>query len=254
MRSKSKAKSTTLGLTQWLHKYSFAAFTLFFAFAIWAFWTSYYKTLFDDHPPAIRMHGTAMTLWCVLLIGQALLIRLRKNRIHRFTGKLSYVLVPFILWSGAHLARQTITQSPAGSDSYYYMIALMYNSLIVFAILYGLAIWHRKNSALHARYMACTLLPLITPVTDRLIYKYFDFLISLAPTMPNGMPMVPALGFALGDFLLIILLLWDWRRHGKLNVFPFVLGLLILYHASVLTFYKYDFWKVIAEGMMKIPV
>ncbi len=247
-------RAVSLSLDVFLHRKGYFGFILFFAFALWAFWTSYYGILGSDMPTAIRFHGTTMTLWCLMLIIQPFLIRLNKRKIHRWVGTLSYVLVPFILFSGAHLAHGTILQSPPASPSYYFSIALMYNSLIVFAILYGLAIWHRKNAPLHARFMISTVFPLFTPVTDRLIYKYFESLIPLAPTMEDGMPMVPGLGFALADLIIICLAVWDWRVHKRLSVFPFVLALLMLYHLSVLTFYKYDFWKKIGDLMMTIPL
>lgn len=237
-----------------LHQYAFVFLFLFFVLVFWAFWSSYYKTILSPQPSAIHLHGTAMTLWCLILIGQALLIKLRKHLWHRSIGKFSYVLVPFIIWSGAHLAYTTIHQATIGSFPYYYMIALMYNSLIVFAILYVLAMWNKKKHAIHARYMVSTIFPLITPVTDRLIYKYFDTLVPLAPTTPEGIPIVPVFGFALADLILIFLIILDCWKHRRLSVFPVVLCLLVLYHLSVLVFYRNNFWRDIADVMMKIPV
>ena len=249
-----KIKIKTIHKPSLLHQYAFLFLLLFFIFVLWAFWSSYYKTIFSPHPSAIRLHGTAMTLWCLMLIGQAFLIKWKKLKLHKRIGLLSYAVVPFVIWSGAHLAFITIQQAPAGSSAYYYMIALMYNSLIAFAILYVLAIIYKKKSAIHARYMVSTIFPLITPVTDRLIYKYFDSLVILAPTTPEGMPLVPVFGFVIGDLILIFLIFMDWKKHGRLSVFPLVLGLLVLYHLSVLIFYRYEFWHSIADVMMKIPV
>lgn len=252
MHAKSKTKA--IPKHSLLYQYAFPLFIIFFILVLWGFWTSYYSTIFQTHPTAIRLHGTAMTLWCLMLISQAYLIRWKKYKLHSSIGMISYVLVPFIIWSGAHLANMTILQASQGSNPYYYMIALMYNSLLVFAILYGLAMWHRKKSTIHARYMISTIFPIITPVTDRLIYKYFDFLVPLAPTTLEGMPLVPFFGFAIGDLILIILIILDWKKHKRLTVFPAVLALLIIYHLSVLIFYQYDFWHTIADGMMKIPL
>lgn len=233
-----------------LFRYGYILFIFFFLMALWAFWTSYYGVLSHPIPRATHLHGIAMTLWVVMLIGQAALIRLKQHKIHRWTGRLSYLLVPFILYAGANLAFATIRQSEPGTNSYYFAIALMFNSLVVFAILYALAIWYRKTPAIHARYMACTLLPAITPVTDRLIYKYFPSLIQYAPRMEDGMPMVPGLGFFLGDIILILLSIWDWKANKRWSVFPVVLVLLLIYHISVLTFYKYPFWQKIGDWIM----
>lgn len=241
------------GLTRVLHTYSSALFVLFFVLALWAFWSSYYGVLRMDHPRHIHLHGITMTLWCLMLIAQASLIRFRQYRIHHITGRLSYVLVPCIIMSGLHIAHYTISQARPGSVAYYYMGALMFNSLIVFAIIYGLAIWHRKTSAVHARYMLCTIFPLVTPITDRIIYKNYRELVPLVPRI-EGMPVVPAVGFALADIILLILIIWDWRAHGRLNVFPVVLGLLLIYHLSVLTWYGNGMWQDTVHWFMRLPL
>jgi hypothetical protein len=248
-------------MTNALYRNSVFFLVLFFLLAILAFFTSYYGILQRPMPYAVHLHGISMTLWCLMLISQSFLIRTKKYRVHRMLGKLSYVLVPFILFSGAHLAHNTISEAQPGSAPYYYMIALMYNALIVFAIFYGFAIWNRKTPAIHARFMVSTVFPLVTPVTDRIIYKYIDGLVPLAPTI-EGMPVVPTFGYLLVDLIVIGLLIWDWRCHfsrrekksrkapDTLFVFPLVLGVLLLYHLSVLTFWKYVFWQKIGDWIM----
>ena len=247
----SAGKRTQLDL--FLYDKSVYVFAVFFAFAIWAFWTTYYGRLSADIATAKHLHGIAMTLWCLMLIGQALLIRLKRIKIHKLTGKLSYVIVPMILATGVHLAHLTVLEIEQGTVFYYYFIALMYNALIVFAVMYGLAIWYRKRPLTHARYMLCTLIPILTPVTDRLIHKYFQGLIPLAPTL-EGMPMVQVLGFALGDILVLGVLIWDWKAHKRLDVFPVALMIAILYHVSVITFYKFSFWRHIGDWIMSLPL
>lgn len=240
-------------LDGFLYNQSVFAFIIFFGLAVWAFWTSYYGKLHEDMALPMHLHGLAMTAWCLMLILQALLIRLKKNKIHRFTGKLSYLIVPFILFTGAHLAHITVSGMEKGTSLYYYWIALMFISLVVFAVLYGLAIWYRKNSLTHARFMVCTIFPLFTPITDRLIYKYFPELIQFVPEL-EGMPLVQILGFAFADILLIMLSLWDWRTHKRLDVFPVALLLLGLFQFSVLTFYKFTVWKQIGDRIMDLPL
>lgn len=242
-----------LHLDRFLYTQSTFAFMVFFGLAVWAFWTSYYGKLNESMAWSIRFHGITMTAWCLMLIGQAFLIRLKKNRIHRLIGKLSYMIVPLIVLSGAHLAQITVSDMEKGSPVYYYFIALMFNSLIVFAILYGLAMWHRKKPMTHARYMVCTIFPLFTPITDRLIYKYFDSLVPLVPTL-EGMPMVQMLGFGFADLLLLILLIWDWKAHKRLDAFLVALLALGLYQLSVLTFHKFPLWQRIGDWIMSLPL
>jgi hypothetical protein len=250
---KADVKSRQKKLDRFLYTQSVFAFVVFFALAIWAFWTSYYGKLTEDMEAAKHLHGIAMTLWCIMLIGQALLIRLKKNKIHKLTGMISYVVVPLMLITGAHLAHITVSEMEAGSALYYYWIALMFNSLVVFAFLFSVAIWYRKQPLIHARYIACTILPLFTPITDRLIYKYFPELIQLVPVL-EGMPIVQILGFVIADVLLLTLLIWDWKAHNRLNVFPIVLLVMGLFQLSVLTFYKFPFWQKIGNWIMELPL
>lgn len=242
-------RATVKQMDFFLYQRSVFAFLLFFALALWGFWTSYYGKLLAEYPPQVRLHGIAMTLWCLLLILQSGLIRTRHLSVHRWTGRLSYVLVPFILLSGFHIAHITVSEMQAGTGPYYYFIALMFNSLVLFAVLYGLAIYHRKHPLIHARFMVCTVLPLITPISDRIIYKYVDGLVRFVPVL-EGMPMVQVLGFAVGDIILLGLLIWDWMAHRQWKVFTLALALVMLYHLSVYSFHQFSWWRQTGDWIM----
>jgi hypothetical protein len=83
---------------------------------------------------------------------------------------------------------------------------------------------------------------MFTPVTDRIIHTHFSSLLLYRPTL-EGRPIAPVVGFLIADFLLIGLTVWDWRSHKRWNVFPVALMVLIVYHYSVLNFYKFQFWQ-----------
>jgi hypothetical protein len=53
--------------------------------------------------------------------------------------------------------------------------------------------------------------------------------------------------------MLIALSLWDWRTN-KRRVFPIALVVLMAYHASVLTFYQFDFWRAFGEWFLSLPL
>lgn len=237
-----------------LHQQSIWWFACFFLFAVWAFWPSYFS-----HPltqPEIRLHthGIAMTLWCVMLISQAYLIRKGLKQTHRLVGKASYALVPFIVFATINLVHFRMKGSAGQlSNVSLYFTALMLNAVVVFMVLYGLAIYHRRRAPLHARYMVCTAFPLFTPITDRLIFNHFPPVVSLVPVL-DGSPMVQVVGFLLADVLLLVLAVWDWRVNRRKDAFPIALGLMVLYHVSVLTFYRIPLWKVFSEWFVKLPL
>ncbi len=74
---------------------SYIWFIVFFAFVILAFWFTYFTRILDQENYRMHLHGIALILWCLMLIAQALLIRLNYRSLHRQIGKFSYLLVPF---------------------------------------------------------------------------------------------------------------------------------------------------------------
>lgn len=64
------------------------------------FWESYFSVLFQGMHPTHHFHGITMLAWVLLLITQAALVRKRRFRLHRMTGRISYVLAPLVVVSG----------------------------------------------------------------------------------------------------------------------------------------------------------
>ncbi len=219
-------------------------FIVFFLFMLTGFWFTYFTKLLDQENYRMHMHGVTLILWCLMLISQAYLIRTKRYSLHKTIGKFSYVLVPFLVFTTLDLLKYRLPEKLGTMD--FFSVALVVNALIAFVIFYVLAIFYRKKSAIHARYMICTAFPMFTPITDRIQYIYFPSTISYLPTI-EGNPIAPVVGFALADLLLLALSIWDWRSHKRLNVFPLALVVLLLYHFSVMTFYKFEFWKTFSN-------
>jgi hypothetical protein len=208
---------------------------------LWGFWRTYFTRIPDQVNYRMHLHGAPLILWCMMLIVQPWLIRSKKTKLHRKVGKISYFLVPLLVFSTIDLLKYKLVGKATLNNSDNFFIALVLNALIVFVVLYGLAIYHKRKGTIHARYMLSTAFPLFTPITDRIIHIFFPSWLKLAPTL-DGRPIAPVFGFVLADLLLVGLCIWDWRSHKRLNIFPFVLLLLLAYHFSVLNFYKYPFW------------
>jgi len=188
-----------------------------------------------------------------MLIAQAYLIRTNKRNLHRIVGKASFVIVPLLIVSTLRLIHFRL--SPAKDvlpDIVLSNFALMFNATLVFALIYGLAIYYKKEALTHARFMLCTIFPLFTPITDRIIYGNFRWLVPYAPAI-DRYPIVPVFGFALANIILIVLSIWDWRKNKRL-IFPVVLGILLFYHTSVLSFHNLIFWKTLAKWFLHLPM
>lgn len=226
---------------------SYIYFTAFLLFVIAAFWLTYISRIFDQENYRMHLHGIVFFLWCFMLVSQPLLIRQKKQWLHRQVGKLSYVLVPLMLFTTLDLLRYRVTSQP---EIDYTFVALVFNALVVFIIFYGLAMYFRHQSVVHARYMVCTVFPFFTPVTDRIIAIYYPSALAYFPLL-NGYPNVMLAGFALADCILIFLCIWDWISHRRLNVFPVALIILLFYQYSVNSFYQFEFWRVFCDLLLK---
>jgi hypothetical protein len=226
---------------------SYLYFGLFFLCMLAAFWTTYFTKLFTQENYRMHLHGIALILWCSMLVVQPYLIKTGKRKLHRLIGKFSYALVPVLLFTTYDLLRYRMNTLETVE---YASVALVINALVAFIILYGLAIYFRKNPALHARYMICTVFPMFTPVTDRIISIYFPEMLPWFPTL-MGIPNVPLFGFLLADIILIGLSIWDWKANRSLSVFPVALIILLIYHYSFNYFYQYRFWQVFSDWIMQ---
>lgn len=240
-------------LDKFLYQNTGLCFAVFFVFVLWAFWPRYFSDVLGQKEMRFHTHGITLTLWCILLILQAYLIRTKHKRAHRLVGKFSYLLVPLIIITTINLKHFRMQGSDLLADRPFYSLALILNGLVVFTLLYGLAIYYRRNPLVHARYRVSTIFPFFTPVTDRIISRHFRPLLQFAP-MLEGKPIAPVIGFAMADILLLMLLLWDWRTNRRLDVFPIALSLVVLYQASVLTFYHFPFWRAFGAWFISLPL
>jgi hypothetical protein len=228
--------------------FSFGArfFVVFLALTVWAFWPSYFARLFEQPNIWFHAHGIVLALWLTLLVVQAQLIRTQRRAWHRQLGKLSYVVAPAVVAITTVFVRQRVSASVVGMPRLppmaLHFLALTLLSLVAFAVFYVLAIARRRDSQTHARWMICTVFPLVTPVTDRLIGAHLPRLVGWVPRI-DGTPILPAAGFALADLLLVTLSLWDWRVNRRRDVFPVALGVLLVYHAGTLTLHRVPLWN-----------
>ena len=225
---------------------SYFYFIGFFILVIAAFWMTYITRISEQPNYRMHLHGITLTLWCIMLISQAYLIRTKNNGLHKRIGRISYLLVPLIVFTSLDLFHYQLSKVPHLEIINYHQVALVVNALVAFLILYGLAIYYRKTSGLHARYMVSTVFPFVTPATDRIIHIYFPSVLPYFYTI-EGNPMVMIAGFLMADIIIVGLIIWDWRSHKRWNVFPFVLLTLLLYHYSVLNFHKFEFWRLFSE-------
>ena len=232
-------------------------FVVFFALTVWAFWPSYFARLFEQPNAWYHAHGIVLTLWLAMLVVQAQLIRTQRRSWHRAFGKLSYVVAPAVVVITTGFVHHRISPGLVGVSELPPLavgsLALMLLSLVSFALFYFLAMRARRDSQTHARWMVCTVFPLFTPVTDRLIAVHLPAVMGIVPRV-EGQPVLPLIGFAAADLMLIALTWWDWRANRRLDVFPVALGVLLLYHVGTLTLHRVPLWNAFCAWFLGLPL
>ena len=244
-------------VTPALFSFSARFFVVFLALTVWAFGPSYFARLFEQPHVWFHAHGIALALWLGMLVVQAQLIRTQRRSWHRQLGKLSYVVAPAVVAVTTVFIHQRVAPALVGlpvlPPMALHFLALTLLSLVAFALFYGLAIARRRDAQTHARWMICTVFPLVTPVTDRLIGAYLRPLVGIVPRI-DGSPILPTVGFLLADLVLVALSWWDWRANRRRDVFPVALGVLLVYHAGTLTLHRVPLWNAFCVWFLGLPL
>jgi hypothetical protein len=174
----------------------------------------FYKTYFVLSPQFVgtvdgytHIHAFTASLWIALLIVQPLLIRSKNFSLHIAFGKISYVVFFALILS---FIPQMIKEYGKG------LFPLNASFDIVLLILfYTLAIKHKRDVALHMRYMIAIALIFVGPAFGRIIF----FLLELEHLAPVQIPYLLVISMLLG------LIIWD-IKNGR-NYRPFLLAVAV---------------------------
>ena len=210
-------------------------FLLIVVMVVAGFYETYFITFPEPSNLMIHLHFVAMCLWIVLLIVQPFLIKYKKRRLHRTLGKVSYVVVPLVLFTTFMIAlnryniiigERTTANLAAATKMPDWKIRL--NTLadlglaIVYftwlAIFYTLAMVNRKRSSAHARYILAAALTVTGPTVDRFLY------VNMNMPKPLGIS-AEFISFLLIDLILLTLLIVDYKNKKPLKPLALSLGI-----------------------------
>jgi hypothetical protein len=223
-------------LSSALYRNAFIFFALFSAVVVWGFWPTYYA-----HPwqalPATRyyVHGALMTVWLLMLLAQAYLIRTNRRDVHRIVGKASYALAPAIVVIFVLMIHGRVAQDPSSPVLPLFLLYLL-GAAVLFAAFYLLAMLNRHTPAVHARYMVCTLFPIYSASTDRIIARGF-------PHQPQFF----SWAWYAGDLILLALTIWDWRSDRRFGPFGVAFTTMVAYHALIFLAPSIPGWAAFAN-------
>ena len=203
---------------------------------------TYYLKAFFDAPPVpsmlVHAHGILMSSWVLLFAVQVWFISSRRIKLHQRLGyagvALGLLLIPVGLMTAVAAAKYGSSSTPPGFPPLAFM-AVPFFDIVVFALLFGAAVYYRKRPANHKRLMLLTVLNFLPPAIGR---------IPLAFVAAGG----PLVFFGVPDLLALIFLIVDTWRHGKLNkVFLAGTIVLIVSHPMRIVLSGTDAWMSFAS-------
>ena len=206
--------------------------------AVFGFWKPYFGALGAAQKLA-HLHAVSMLAWIAMLIAQPMLIRGRQRAWHRRIGKASYLVVPLIAVTALVLAQQRIASAPAAAlPMQQTILYLGMSGATILMLVWGLGIRHRRDAALHARYMAGTALTLIDPSLARVMIFW-------VPSVPP--PLYVWISFSVIYAILGVLIWLDRHAARGRRAFVVLLGLFVALHASILLVPGTATWQRFAQ-------
>jgi uncharacterized membrane protein YozB (DUF420 family) len=178
------------------------------------------RPLFPDWPSPSEtifyVHGTAFTLWILLLVTQARLVATGRTDLHRKAGAFGAVLAVAMLLLGTTGALVS-ARRPTGFTGVpvppLQFLVVPFTDMVLFALFVGLAIAKRDDPQSHKRLMLLATLDLIAAALAR---------------WPGVHDLGPRGYFGLTDLFLVPLLIWDFRTRGRPHPVTLWAGLLLI--------------------------
>lgn len=224
--------------SQPLYRNAHFYFLLLLVTALVGFFPSYYSRLgqasFTHH-----FHGILATLWMLMLIGQAWLMRQRALKLHRAIGKSSIFLVVLFAVSGLMIVHDMLTRSGGFALAFGARLAFLDTvAVLYFVFAYAMAIRHRREVQLHARYMASTAILLLPPALGRIVGGLI-----LPP--PPSFEVAFHVSFVLTELIVLALILHD-RMTGKVRPpYLILLAVTLVQHASFEVMHRLGAWQAL---------
>jgi hypothetical protein len=196
--------------------------------------------------PLVHIHAATMILWYLMLIVQAWLVRTDRISIHRMVGRSSYVVAPLVVVSTLVLAHAQLGRHADGIAPFTIEVEVFtWGQTIAFAITWALAIWHRKRTPLHMRYMISTAFAACTAITLRGLLNWGS------GVLPDFGHMTIAHGILITIPLLALIVI-DWKKGIKFSPYWVVTIVLAAMHIGFFTFAKTAAWASFVEWFVAL--
>ena len=179
------------------------------------FGPTFYLKPFFNYPPIARsiiyVHGFVMSAWVILFAVQVYFISSKNIKLHQKLGYAGIGLAVLVFATGLMVtvsaARFGTASAPANIPPLEFMI-VPFGDMVVFAILFGAAVYYRKNSPNHKRLMLLTMINFLPPAIARFPGGFIDY----GPLWFYGVPTVITIA-------LIALDTWYNRKLNRVFLF-----------------------------------
>ncbi len=193
-------------------------FPIMLVLVVLGFWPSYFASL-QTWRLSVHIHSALMFYWMGSLIAQALFVKTGRMDWHRRIGRASFIVAPLMVFFGFLMMREVLDlEGWPLSFSEIRPIWSAFGTIVHFALTYALAIYFRRDTQLHARFMISTGVILLGAAIFRIVWV----------ENPEMLGVVAAVNkeFVFLTLITIALILND-RRVGRIRA-PFVITLVLL--------------------------
>jgi len=218
--------------------------------ALLGFWPSYFSKFFigtEKYSAYFHFHATMISIWIFALIAQPILIRKKKMTLHKFIGKLTYILMPLLFLSVILLTHYRIQDHVLivnNEKLYGPHLIVPFKDLLILGTAYIIAIVYRHDINIHARAMVATGIVFIEPALIRFI-KY-------ALIKDGSIAYLCTIGIVYS--ILIGLIIMERKQKRGRWVFPLILVLYIFVHSLLIFHIRIGVWETFAKWFAALPL
>lgn len=211
----------------------------------------FYKRYFSLAPdfPGLKhihhIHAIALTTWLSMLVVQPILIVNNRMKAHRMIGTFSYLLVPVMFLSMLLVYHNQYLRMVNEGKPVAETLAFVFSpatDVFPFVIFYLLAIFNKRDTAKHMRYMISTGIVIGGPGLGRIFMTWM------------GMDIFTAIGLITLTTLLVFagLIIYDRVKKKQFRINPYTISLIIWLIPNILIIFfpNTALWQTIAKWIV----
>lgn len=210
-----------------LYKQAYFYFGIAFVITMMGFWPSFFRRL-GDTDPGHMIHGISATLWMIIPVVQAWLISRQNYVFHRWIGRITFLLVPVFVLSGLYMIKVMLSSpdDPILAGPLREKLAFIdLGAMLFFITVFGLALKniYQRNVKAHAQYMTCTILSVLEPSFERILFNWIPGVGSLEEAFYTAIIIM--------ELIVATLIYIDWRTDRIRIPYCMTLAFFLVFHA-----------------------